>query len=94
MKIIIQTFGQIRSITKEQFIELELDEKSTVAQAIRHFTEKFGPDVQKLLFHEGKFRDFYTVMINKNSITREKINTYKLSEGNEISLIPFVAGGM
>ena len=93
MKIIIQTFGQIRSITKEQYIELELDEKSTVAQAIKHFTDKFGPSVQKLLFHEGKFRDFYTVMVNKNSITREKINTYKLSEGNEISLIPFVAGG-
>ena len=51
MEISIQCFGQVRSITKERYVILEVDDSTTVTKALDIFVSKFGLELEKLLLN-------------------------------------------
>lgn len=93
MIIGIHCFGQIRTLTKERIIELDVAENSTIISVIDEFVKRFGDTMERLLYNEGKIRDFYTIQIDKNHVKNEDFEDYNLQDGQTIAIIPFIAGG-
>jgi molybdopterin converting factor small subunit len=93
MEISIQCFGQVRSITKERYILLDVDESTSVTEALDIFVSKFGPELEKLLYTDGKIREFYFIQVDKDNLNKEDLDTTILKQNQVISIIPFISGG-
>ncbi|MHA1668230.1 MAG: MoaD/ThiS family protein [Candidatus Heimdallarchaeaceae archaeon] len=93
MKVKFQCFGQVRSITKEAIVELEIKKDSSIKKAIEQFVKEFGQEMEEILFSEGELRKFYIVQVDKNNVNNDKLHEEIVKEGQIISIIPFVAGG-
>ena len=93
MIVNIQCFGQLRSITKEAIVGIEVQEKASINDAINAFVLKYGEEMEKLLIKEGKIRTFYSIQVNRKNVENEEFDNFSLSDGQTISIIPFVAGG-
>ncbi len=93
MEISIQCFGQVRSITKERYVLLDVDESTTVTEALDIFVTKFGPELEKLLYTDGKIREFYFIQVDKDNLAKEDLDGFILKHNQVISIIPFISGG-
>lgn len=93
MKVSIQCFGQLRTITKEQYVEIEIEKNSSILQALDSFKNKYGKEVEFLLYREGKVRDFYFIQLDKRNVKNEELEEIIVGPNQVISIIPFVAGG-
>ena len=93
MKIRFECFGRVRSIVGNKVIILELENTTTVEEAIRMFAKKFGPELEGLLFNNGRFASFFSVQIDSKPLDSSKLSEITLNDGQTISLVPFVAGG-
>ena len=93
MNVSIQCFGQLRTITKERYVKLKVEENSSILHVITCFKDKFGDKVERLLFNDGKLREFYFIQIDNTNIDIDKLDEIIVSNDQIISIIPFVAGG-
>ena len=93
MIVNIQCFGQLRSITKEAIVGIDLPEKASITDAINAFILKYGEEMEKLLIKEGKIRTFYSIQVDRKNVENEEFDNYSLVDGQTVSIIPFVAGG-
>ena len=93
MIVNIQCFGQLRSITKEAIVEIDVQDGSTITDAINAFVHRYGEEMEKLLIKEEKIRTFYSIQVDKKNVENEEFDNYSLSNSQTISIIPFVAGG-
>ena len=93
MNISIHCFGQIRSLTKEKLVTLQIPSNSAITKALDSLVEKFGEEMEKLLYREGKIRDFYSVQVDKINVKNEDLGAFILKENQVIAIIPFIAGG-
>ena len=93
MEISIQCFGQIRSVTKEKYVVLEVDENTSITEALDIFVSKFGPVLERLLYTDGKIREFYFIQVDKDNIDKDELSRTILKSNQVISIIPFISGG-
>ncbi|MHA1200666.1 MAG: MoaD/ThiS family protein [Candidatus Heimdallarchaeaceae archaeon] len=93
MKVSIQCFGQLRSITKDRYVQIEIDENTSVLKALSLFKDKYGEPIENLLYREGKIRDFYFIQIDKRNVDNHELDNVILREDQVISIIPFISGG-
>ncbi len=93
MNIFIHCFGQVRTITKEAKVSIDVPSGSSVTQAIDIFVKKFGEELERLLYREGKLRDFYSIQIDRNNVRNDELSDTKIETNQTISIIPFVSGG-
>ncbi|NPD90324.1 MAG: MoaD/ThiS family protein [Asgard group archaeon] len=93
MNIFIHCFGQVRTITNEAKLSIDVPEGSSITQAIDIFVKKFGEELEKLLYREGKLRDFYSIQIDRNNVRNDELSDTKVEMDQTISIIPFVSGG-
>ena len=93
MNIIIHCFGQVRTITREAKVNLEVPSDCTITKAIDIFVEKFGEELEKLLYREGKLRDFYSIQVDRNNVSNDELSNVKVYGNQTIAIIPFVSGG-
>lgn len=93
MKVSIQCFGQLRTITKERYVQIEIDENSSVLKALSLFKDKFGERLENLLYREGKIRNFYFIQIDKRNVNNDELDEIFLESKQVISIIPFISGG-
>ena len=93
MKINIQCFGQVRSITKEAIVSIVVPEKISIVKALDIFVQSFGDEMEKILYSEGKLRNFYFIQVDKKNVEHEELDDFTLENAQTISIIPFVAGG-
>lgn len=93
MKISIQCFGQLRTITKERYVELEVEEKTSIFKAIEQLKNKYGKSVERLLYNDGQIREFFFIQVDNSNIEHDELDEIFVEEGQIISIIPFVAGG-
>ncbi|MCG3220745.1 MAG: MoaD/ThiS family protein [Candidatus Heimdallarchaeota archaeon] len=49
--------------------------------------------MEKLLYREGKLRDFYSIQIDRNNVRNDELSDTKVETDQTISIIPFVSGG-
>ncbi len=93
MKINFQCFGQVRSITKEAIVSIDVPDEISIVKALDIFVQSFGEEMEKILYSEGKLRNFYFIQVDKKNVEHEELDDYILKESQTISIIPFVAGG-
>jgi molybdopterin converting factor small subunit len=93
MIVFVHCFGQVRSITKEAKVSLEVPTKCSITQAIDIFVKHFGEELENLLYREGKLRDFYSIQVDRNNVKYEELNETLVLENQTIAIIPFVSGG-
>ena len=93
MEISIQCFGQVRAITKERYVLLDVDENTTVTEALDIFVSKYGSELEKLLYTDGIIREFYFIQVDKDNINKDELDKTNLKSNQVISIIPFISGG-
>jgi len=93
MKVSIQCFGQMRTITKERYVDIEVAERTSVLKALKLFSEKYGEELKELLYRDGKIRDFYFIQVDKTNVENTELAKIILEDEQTISIIPFIAGG-
>src|SRR5918998_3943580 len=66
---------------------------NTVGELLFNLTTKFGGLKQHLFNHEGKMRSFVNVYVNDEDIRYLQRDQTPLKPGDNVSIIPSVAGG-
>lgn len=93
MEISVQCFGQIRTITKERYVCLDVQDEITITKILDIFVSKFGPELEKLLYTDGRIRDFYFIQLDKDNIKKDDLDITIVKANQVISIIPFISGG-
>lgn len=93
MNINIQCFGQVRSITKEAIVSIVVPDRISIVQALDIFVRNYGEEMEKILYSEGKLRNFYFIQVDRKNVEHEEFEHFILKDAQTISIIPFVAGG-
>jgi molybdopterin synthase sulfur carrier subunit len=80
------------SIYRDAEIEIDADE-ITVEELVKILSEKIGRDLRKLIIRNGDLSPFVNVFINGKNVRHEKGLKTIVKKGDEVSLVPAVAGG-
>ncbi len=92
MPIKVRIPTPLRKLTKEQEI-VEVDSCATIGQLI-DFLEKSFPGIKERLCDEqGQIRRFINVYLNDEDIRFLKNRDTTIKDGDEISIVPAIAGG-
>jgi molybdopterin synthase sulfur carrier subunit len=81
----------LRKLTNEE--ELVQVDASTVAAAIAQLQRKFPGIQERLVDESGAVRRFVNVYVNEEDIRFLQNQETPLKDGDEISIIPAIAGG-
>ena len=81
----------LRKLTNnEELVEIEA---STIGDAINQLQSRYPGIKERLLDETGAVRRFVNVYVNEEDIRFLKNQDTPLKEGDEISIIPAIAGG-
>jgi molybdopterin synthase sulfur carrier subunit len=81
----------LRKLTNnEELVEIKA---STVGEAISELQSRFPGIKERLVDDNGEVRRFVNVYVNEEDIRFLKNQLTPLKEGDEISIIPAIAGG-
>ena len=91
MSVKVRIPTPLRKLTNEQ--ELVEVAPGTVAAAIKELQEKFPGIQERLVDDAGQVRRFVNVYVNEEDIRFLQNNDTPVKDGDEISIIPAIAGG-
>ena len=91
MSVKVRIPTPLRKLTNEQ--ELVEVAPGTVAAAIKELQEKFPGIQERLVDDAGQVRRFVNVYVNEEDIRFLQNNETVLMDGDEVSIIPAIAGG-
>ena len=91
MSVKVRIPTPLRKLTHEQ--ELVEVAPGTVAAAIKELQEKFPGIQERLVDDAGQVRRFVNVYVNEEDIRFLQNNDTVLKDGDEVSIIPAIAGG-
>ncbi len=90
VKVIIPT--PLRQFAgKRESVDLEA---KTVAEALGSLTSQFGELKKHLYSDDGRLRSFVNVYVNDEDIRYLQKEKTALQQGDTISIVPSIAGGM
>ena len=76
---------------KRESVDLEA---KTVAEALSSLTSQFGDLKKHLYSDDGKLRSFVNVYVNDEDIRYLQKEKTAVQQGDTISIVPSIAGGM
>ena len=91
MSVKVRIPTPLRKLTNEQ--ELVEVAPGTVAAAIKELQEKFPGIQERLVDDAGQVRRFVNDNVNEEDIRFLQTNETVLKDGDEVSIIPAIAGG-
>ena len=92
MKVTINYFGQLRQKAGVESESLECSEEAALVEVVAERAEHFGADFKKIVLDEdGQIRRSIIALLNGGSVDKE--SAVSLKDGDEITLIPPIAGG-
>ena len=91
MKIKIKLFANFREATKQKEVEVS-PEGDNVGAVIKSLTTQY-PNLEPLLFQDGKLKPYVNVLLNGQSVKGEDSLQIPVKDGDEIALFPPVSGG-
>lgn len=81
----------LRKLTKDaETVEVEA---ATIAEAIAELEARFPGIKERLVDDAGEVRRFVNIYVNQEDIRFEQNQQTSLKDGDEISIIPAIAGG-
>jgi len=92
MKVRIRAFAKFADLFGK-YGELDLPEGSTLREAIVALCDQI-PERQEAMFDpSGEIRSYVIVVLNGARVGRGALSSAELKEGDELALLPPVAGG-
>jgi sulfur-carrier protein len=92
MKILIRTFARFREIFGDERT-VDLPEGSTIATLLTMLGDESCEAGEALFSEDGELKRYVILMRNRHRMRRDEIEALALSEGDEIAILPPVAGG-
>ena len=92
MKVTISYFGQLRNVTKVKQETVETAETTGFLELLSQRAEYFGEPFRKIVMDESS-RLRPSVLITVNGEMMDKQSPPPLTDGDNITLIPAIAGG-
>jgi len=92
MGVIVRVPTPLRRLTDGQG-EVEVD-ASTVKEAIEKLEEKYPGFKERLLDEKGELRRFVNLYLNDEDVRFLKGTDTELKEGDVLSIVPAIAGGL
>lgn len=90
VKVIIPT--PLRAYAgKQESVEMDV---GTVREALKGLTTRFGELKKHLYSDDGRLRSFVNVYVNDEDIRYLEKEDTQLSDGDIVSIVPSIAGGM
>ena len=85
-------FSVLRNITNTK--ELLIDVGTNVGEVLEECSKKFGKKFEDAIYDEnGNLKKYINVSVNGKDIRHKKGLETNLEEGDELALLPSVAGG-
>lgn len=92
MKVRLRTFARFREVFGDG-VEVDLAEGATLADLLGVLREQH-PEGGEVLFDEaGSVKGYVILLHNKTRVKRSDLSKTVLSEGDEVAILPPVAGG-
>jgi len=92
MQVRVRTFARFREIFGDG-LELDLDEGATLADLLGVLRDRF-PEGRDALFDDtGSVKGYVILLHNKTRVRRSEIAATVLEDGDEVAVLPPVAGG-
>lgn len=86
--------GPFRRATGTGTIEVPMDENQTVLDLLKKLTDKFGQELEKILFDEtGQLRQNLVIRLNGENIDAKEGLGTQIRAGQEVVIMPAVTGG-
>jgi MoaD family protein len=95
LRVKIQYFAIVRELVGLREETLEMNEKTTVLDALRVLAEKHGEQLRDYVFDSetGNPRSYLQFLVNEDSITSLNGLSTVLKENSRLAIIPPVGGG-
>jgi molybdopterin synthase sulfur carrier subunit len=91
MPVNIRIPTPLRKLTSEQ--ELVQVDAKTISEAIAELQSRFPGISERLVDEKGEVRRFVNVYVNEEDIRFLQNQNTPLKDGDEVSIIPAIAGG-
>ena len=88
-----KSFGPFRRVLEGKILEVEVPEGSTVQQVIDRVIELGGSEIERLIMDGGRISGNLIVMLNKKDVHTLGGVGVRVSEDDEIAILPHVQGG-
>lgn len=89
--MVIKFFADLRDYTNTK--ETKVDKCWTVEELLKVLCQMYGKRFEKKIFVEGRLSSEIIILVNGRHITHCDGISTKLSQEDEISMFPVVAGG-
>lgn len=95
MKVKVQYFASVRELVGLREETLEMEEKTTVLDALRVLAEKHGEQLKEYVFDSetGNPRSYLQFLVNEDSISSLNGLSTVLEDNSSLAIIPPVGGG-
>ncbi len=92
MPIKVRIPTPLRKLTKEQEV-VELDSCATIAEMLEALEKNFPGIKERICDEKGEVRRFINVYLNDEDIRFLKNRETGIKAGDEVSIVPAIAGG-
>jgi molybdopterin converting factor small subunit len=94
VKMSVHLESQLKHVAGASIVRLELPEGSSVRDAVRALTEKFGSVLaDRLLETDGSLRRSILMFVNNQPLRHDAAESSSVRENDELLLLPPIAGG-
>ena len=91
MPVTVRVPTPLRKLTGDE--EIVLVQAGTIATAIAELERRFPGVAERLVDEKGEVRRFVNVYVNEEDIRFRSNNSTPIKDGDEVSIIPAIAGG-
>jgi molybdopterin synthase sulfur carrier subunit len=92
LQIHIRAFAQFGELFGHE-MTIEVSEASTIPDALALLCDGEGEKINALFAENGSVHDYLILVRNRVRVERDEIATLTLATGDELALLPPVAGG-
>lgn len=93
IRVVFKLFVALKEIAGSDLVEFEVEEGTGLLEALQRFASRYGPKMEEVMFSERGFNHYFTIILNKKVARKGDFDDYTLKNGDEIMIVPFVAGG-
>lgn len=94
IRVRVEFETQLRAASGMNELVVELNDQSTVADALKNVGHRLGSDVQdRLLLSDDRPQSGLLLFVNERPVGHHLAGSYKLSEGDTLLLYPPISGG-
>jgi molybdopterin synthase sulfur carrier subunit len=93
MKVQVAFFAELREIAGEKGKTLEFNSQPKISEVLNLLVNTYGRMFEEKIFFKGKLSEEYIFLLNGLSIRFLKGLDTPLNDGDELAILPPVAGG-